>query len=390
MPQGKDGHPLRVLVVTPTGREGRGGIDRLYTYLREAEGRGAMPDIALDFFAARGPREGWRSGLSFPSRAAAFALRLARGDVDLVHLNHSTHGSAGRKAVLAGIAHLFRRPVVTHFHGLVTPTDAAANPLWLRLLARMSRRADRVIVLGRAFVPFLAGHGVALERIAVVPNGIPDFAPEAPAKAGPPLVLFAGEVGTRKGVDLLIPALARLIRHDGAGTLPWTCVIAGNGEIARYAAQAQAAGLGERVRFTGWLSSADTHALMRQAAVVVLPSRIEGLPLTLIEGACAGAALVASDVGAIPDLVRDGVNGRIVPLDADTLANALADLLAEPARLAAMGRASRALYEDEFGIDVLATRLAALYVAVARSPRARIWPGSSTVPPSRSTSAMPP
>lgn len=383
---GQDGRPLRVLVVTPTGREGRGGIDRLYAYLREAAGRGAMPGVALDFFAARGPTEGRRSALTFPLRALAFAARLARGNVDLVHLNHSTHGSAGRKAVLAVIARLFGRPVVTHFHGLVAPADAARNPLWLRWLAGMSRRADRVIVLGRAFVPFLTGHGVAPEKIAVVPNGIPDFAPGSPTKTQPPLVLFAGEVGTRKGVDLLIPALAQLAARD----LPWACVIAGNGEVARYRAEAEAAGLTGRVHFTGWLSSADTHALMREAAIVVLPSRIEGLPLTLIEGACAGAALVASDVGATADIVRDGVSGRVVALDASSVAAALADLLADPARLAAMGRAARALYEAEFGIDVLAKRLAALYVEVARSPRARNWLGSRVVPPSRSTSAMPP
>ena len=378
------GRPLRVLVVTPTGREGRGGIDRLYAYLRAEAARGGMPGIALDFLAARGPVEGRRSALTFPFRALAFAVRLARADV--VHLNHSTHGSAGRKWVLAGIARLLRRPVVTHFHGLVAPEDAAANPAWLRLLAGMSRRAERVVVLGGAFVPFFEALGVARGRIAVVPNGIPDFRPAAGARDGVPLVLFAGEVGTRKGVDLLIPALARLAARGGA----WRCLVAGNGEVARYAALARAQGLADRVAFTGWLSSADTHALMRQAAIVVLPSRIEGLPLTLLEGACAGAALVATDVGATSDIVRDGINGRVVAPEPGAIADALGALLADPERLAAMGRASRALYEQEFGIGVLAGRLAALYVEVARRPSARSWPGSRVVPPSRATSAMPP
>ncbi|HRJ70419.1 MAG TPA: glycosyltransferase family 4 protein [Beijerinckiaceae bacterium] len=362
--------PLRVLCVTPAGPEGMGGIDRLYHYMREHMGTGGgAPDISIRYFASRGPRDGYRSFLGFPFRLLAFVWVLLRSRADIVHLNHSTHGSAVRKWALALVARLFGCRVTTHFHGMITPEDYAANPFWLGLFRSLCGMSDRIVVLGDVFTRWFRDTlGVAPERLVVIPNGIPDFAPDLalPKPAGPDrLILFAGEVGPRKGAGLLLEALAMVRARLG----DWRCVMAGNGDIHEYRAMTQMLGLKDRVRFTGWVGPDAVHALMREAVVVVLPSRVEALPLSLIEGACAGCALIASNAGASAEIARDGVNGRIVPLEAEAIADVLTEVLSSPDLLARMQESSRALYVERFRIEAFEAALLAMFRSLAPPSR---------------------
>ena len=194
-----------------------------------------------------------------------------------------------------------------------------------------------------------------------MPNGIPDFAEDIclpkPVQAELKFV-FLGEVGLRKGVDILLNALARLAQRTDA----WTCVIAGNGDVAHFQSLARSLGLQDRVRFTNWVNADEVHRLARESDVVVLPSRAEALPLTLIEGACAGAALVATSVGEISEIVNTGVNGILIDIDPDELATALERLISERDRLARMQVASREIYRKRFRIQVFAAALHDLYL----------------------------
>lgn len=105
---------------------------------------------------------------------------------------------------------------------------------------------------------------------------------------------------------------------------------------------------------------------MREADIVVLPSLAENMPLSLIEGACAGAALVATPIAETRAIVRDGENGIIVARDPEAIAAALRGLIADPARLRRMQVASRRVYERNFTLDALGERLRALYAETAR------------------------
>ncbi len=95
----------------------------------------------------------------------------------------------------------------------------------------------------------------------------------------------------------------------------WQAIFAGTGDVDGFRARAAEAGLSGRVTFTGWLSREKILPLYRDADIVVLPSRNEVLPVCLLEGACAGAALVATPVGSVPDVMTDGENGFLVPID---------------------------------------------------------------------------
>lgn len=355
---------IRVLCVTAYGDAGQGGIDRLYYYVRRFAGPALAEEADVRFFAARGPAPGALWVLTFPWRLLLFTLHVAAWRPDLVHLNFAAGGSVYRKYALLRVARLFGARAMLHFHGQFTAEEVAAPSLMMRCFVRLCRRADRVVVLGEAYRrAFVDSIGVAAANVTVLANGIPDFAPDLhlPKPVDDSVrLLFAGEVGERKGADLLLDALGRLARAPA-----WTCVIAGNGDLAPYRAQAEASGVADRVRFTGWIDAEEMHRLMRACDVVVLPSRSEAMPLALIEGACAGAALIATPVGEVRDVVVPGENGLLVEPDAEALAEAIRFLCAHPDTRSRMQAASRRLYEARFELTAFVARLGALYRAVA-------------------------
>lgn len=361
---------LKVLCVTPVGPEGMGGVDRLYYYMRQHRAAGGSnDDVDIRFFASRGPVSGIRSLFAFPLRFCAFFWLMLTQRFDVVHVNHSTGGSALRKWALVAVAKLFGNKVSTHFHGMVEDVAYRDRPLWLAALRALLRKSDRIVILGEYFSADLqARMGIPADKLTIIHNGIPDFAPDVatPKPATDQrLILFAGEVGPRKGAGLLLEALA-MLRQRAPG---WRCVIAGNGDIPEYKAMAGMLGLKDHVRFTGWVDADAVHDLMRAADIVVLPSRVEALPLSLIEGTCAGAALVSSTAGASAEVTVHGRNGVIVPLESEAIASALADLVADPVRLAAMQVESRTLFIERFGIDRFERDLCQMLRALAGQPQ---------------------
>ncbi|MBX9930360.1 MAG: glycosyltransferase family 4 protein [Methylobacterium sp.] len=358
--------PLRVLCVTPSGPEGRGGIDRLYHYLREAAPDG-LAGIDLRYAAARG-EAGALWPLAFPLRLLRVARVLQSFRPQVVHINFANRGSAWRKYAVLRLARAFGARIVVHLHDSL-PVDALkSQALAGRLFLAICRGADRVVALGEASARALVMHGVATEKVRVVLNGIPDFAADIalPKPVGDDVViLLAGRVGTHKGVGILIDALSLLHRRGLGG---WRCVIAGDGEVEDYAERAVLLGLSEHVYFTGWIEADGVHSLMRQADIVVLPSVAEALPLSLAEGACAGAALVATPVGNVPEILRNGVNGRLVTRDPIALAEALTVLIEDRGLLGRMQLASRMHYRERLTLDAFASNLAAIYAEFTALP----------------------
>jgi glycogen synthase len=164
-----------------------------------------------------------------------------------------------------------------------------------------------------------------------------------------PTLLCVGRLVRDKGFDRAIAAFATV-----AGRFPEArLVIAGDGpERADLERQAAAAGLAERVTFTGWLAPADVPELVQAATVVVMPSRREGLPLTAVQAAQVGTPVVGTDVGGLPEVVVDRITGLLVPAeDVTALADAIAFLLTHPAAAAQMGIEGRRRADAVFSWD---------------------------------------
>jgi glycosyltransferase involved in cell wall biosynthesis len=205
-------------------------------------------------------------------------------------------------------------------------------------------------------------------KISVVHCGLEasfhEVAP-APLPEAPRLVCV-GRLCEQKGQRLLVEAAARL----AAKGIALEIVLAGDGELrAELEALIQMHELGKSVRITGWLSSPQVREKILAARALVLPSLAEGLPVVLMEAMALRRPVLTTYVAGIPELVKPGENGWLVPSgDVEQLAAALEDVVSRPAaELRAMGEAARARALERHSIDTEAGKLAALFRAAAAS-----------------------
>jgi glycosyltransferase involved in cell wall biosynthesis len=337
---------LDVLVATPGGGLGQGGIDRMMAALRTEAERQGQPDLRIQFAASRGlGHVGFSIWHMSVFIVRMLALRLA-GRVDVLHLNLAVQGSTWRKLILAWIAHGMGVPYVLHLHG------AEYQEFWTEVPNRRNRatgwlfaHAARVIVLGTIWEQFVLSRVPGIgSRLLIVPNAAPRPVLEHRGGGNQVHILFLGRVGDRKGVPQLGAALARM-----QGDPSWRATIAGDGNVEAARVAAREAGLADRVDIPGWVGPEQVAELIANADIMVLPSFHENLPISVIEAMAAGLAIVATPVGAVEDIITDEVNGLLVPPgDVDALTLALQRLVADPALRARLGKAA---------LDVHRTRL---------------------------------
>jgi colanic acid/amylovoran biosynthesis glycosyltransferase len=175
-------------------------------------------------------------------------------------------------------------------------------------------------------------------------------------------LVCVGRLAEQKGQLLLVAAVARLADAGRDVEL----VLAGDGPMRPDVERAiREQNLGDRVRITGWVSNDAVRAEMVAARAVVLPSFAEGLPVVLMEALALGRPVVTTHIAGIPELVRHGVNGWLVPAgDVAALTGALEyALAATPAELAAMGTAGAKAVRAAHDASREAAKLAALFAA---------------------------
>ncbi len=247
--------------------------------------------------------------------------------------------------------------------------EKLAECRWLTTCSAMSAAHLRALAPPGAEV-LLTYHGLDAARFPA-----PDRAlgPDGSDPARPVVLLGVARLMPKKGVEVLLEALAAL-----PPALHWRYEHVGGGPLRdALAARAAALGIAERVTWRGALAHDDVLEAYRAADLFVLASRIaadgdrDGLPNVLLEAGAMALAAVATRVAAIPELIEDGVNGRLVPPDdSAALAAALAALIADPAARLRLGRAARARVLEGFamagGADRLAARLRATLAAGGR------------------------
>lgn len=171
-----------------------------------------------------------------------------------------------------------------------------------------------------------------------------------------PRLVCVGRICEQKGQLLLVEAARRLIAEGRSLEL----VLAGDGEMRPEVESAiAAAGLSQQIRITGWISSAQVKDEMLAARALVLPSFAEGLPVVIMEAMALGRPVISTYIAGIPELVRPGQEGWLVPAgDVDSLVHAMRDCLDTPSeRLAYMGLRGWHRVHERHHVDTEAAKL---------------------------------
>lgn len=308
-------------------------------------------------------------------RELAARLRAARYDVAHLHWVIPNAALVTGKLWRAGV------PQVVSLHG--SDVFMAERRGFLGdLAARAFHRAGAVTACSGDLRRRAVALGAPADRTRTVPYGVDAalFAPRTPdpalrrelgAEDGELLVFAFGRLVEKKGLRFLVDAAARSDRRCAFA-------IAGDGDL-RASLEQQAQAAGARVRFTGALSRERVAAALAVANVVAVPSvvdsagNVDGLPNALLEALAAGAAVVASRVAGIPDVVADGINGLLVPPgDGAALAAAIARLAADPALRSRLAAAARERARAQLTWDAAAQAFEECYVraqALDQRPR---------------------
>ena len=275
---------------------------------------------------------------------------LAESGADVLHAHSHRYGHVLQAAAVARRCGI---PLVvsTHYH----PADAT-EPLWKKSLLRSedllfsaaAYRTASALVVESQLEEHLVSAFALPGRLHVVPPGV-DLSewegdvPKPTERLGLPraYVLFAGRIASNKGLPLLFEAVARLAPSE---RLPLVLMGPPWGENEQLEARARTLGIDRDVRWLGAVEDRlDYRTVMRGASALVLPSAWEAYGLVLLDAMAANVPIVATAVGAVPEVLERGRLGRLVPYgDAEALADGLRAVRGEPERTARLVTAGAA------------------------------------------------
>ncbi len=298
------------------------------------------------------------------------ALMLARqvrsSGIDHLHAHFATQSTAVARlaARFAGVPYTFTAHAKDIFHKDVQPDD----------LRRKLQDAAAVVTVSEFNVKFLSEHyGPDAANVRRIYNGL-DLAafPYEPPQDRLPQVIAVGRLVEKKGFSVLVDACAILAGRQ----CPFSCKIVGTGDLeADLRTQIERLQLQETVELLGPRPQADVIRLVQEASVMAAPCVVgedgnrDGLPTVLLEAMALGTPCVSTDVTGIPEVIRDGETGRVVPQhNAEALADAIEQLLADDPLRVQLATRARELVEQEFDVHRNAARIREVFRQAGQKP----------------------
>lgn len=357
------GRPVNILMVGPHPDRVKGGVSSCARNILSSE---LVKDYSISYIATKvdGPNF---VKLGVAIRAVfVFLLKLWTTRVDLVHIHGSHYASFYRKMIFILIAKMGRKKVLFHCHGSRFDQFYQDGPAWQKLLIRkILSLCDRVVALSPTWKAFFLGF-LDTASVRILENAIPMQVYQPPKGQREkvfqgPVILFAGEVGERKGAYDLLAIIPELVLQVPRVTVQ----LAGNGDLDKIQALAKSLQIEKHIHLMGWVSAEKMIGLYHQADLFVLPSYHEGLPMAILEAMASGLPVVSTRVGGIPELIGNGENGFLInPGDRKALLGALIALLGNSALREEMALKNVQKIREKYDITNYIEKLKSLYLEI--------------------------
>lgn len=341
---------LKVLMIGPDRRV-HGGISGVVNNFYEA---GLAEKVDLTYIGTMVDGSKIRKLFKAAEAYIRFCLKLPGSQI--VHVNMASDVSYYRKSIFIRTAYRFRKKIMIHQHGgdFETFYKEHLSDKGRKRLRAVFAKANAVIVLTSFWKDFFE-QIVDKGKIVVIPNGIciPSCGDK---KYGIHKLLFLGRICKEKGIVELIKAVSELSYE-----CPDIQLYLG-GVFEDESLREVAGKYPEVVKTLGWVEGNEKKRYLELCDIFVLPSYFEGQPVSVLEAMSYGLCIVASQVGGIPQMIKDHEDGLLIqPKDKASLKRALKKVLGNEKECEKLGSAAREKVQREFMIDRCMEKVLDLY-----------------------------
>lgn len=284
-------------------------------------------------------------------------------DVDIVHVHMASRGSYERKSFFLRKAIAEGKRTVIHLHGgefgvwFDDEMDSGKRDEVRSLFGKV----DVVVVLSEEWQNWLLDRDFRVKKLLVLHNAVP-VPKESCSPCSHQDVLFLGRLDARKSPDVLLRASRKMLNEHPDARL----LFGGDGFTDRYVTLSEELGISRQCEFLGWVTGSEKENLFKRAGVYCLPSKNEGMPMSVLEAMAHGIPTIATPVGGVPQIINDGFNGFIMPVDdEDTLSSILCNLADSPHLRSEIGASGRETILNYFSIERNIETLKQLYWELA-------------------------
>ena len=272
---------------------------------------------------------------------------------DIIHIHVSKNGSFFRKYYFIKKAHKYNRKIILHIHSSKFIEFYKSNKFVKKRISRAFEISDKVIVLSNYWKEQFEKI-CDKSKLFVLYNGIPyhekynkDYKNEN--------VLFLGRICKEKGIGDLLKSMSYILQKFPNTQL----YIGGLGDIKQYKFLSEKLNIDSNVHWLGWINNKEKY--LKECSVFILPSYHEGMPVSLLEGMTYGCACIATNVGAIPEIVDNQQAILIKPGKIDDLSNAIISIISNTQKKKKMGDSAQLTIKQKYNIDIIINKLVKLY-----------------------------
>ncbi|GAA0861339.1 glycosyltransferase family 4 protein [Paraclostridium tenue] len=247
---------------------------------------------------------------------------LAFKKIDLVHIHTASGKSFFRKSIFIKIANKFNKKIILHIHGgAFEDVYLSADDSTKYKITQNLNKCEKIVVLSKAWKNKI--EKMTDSEIVVINNSV-NVNEDNSYNVNSKKILFIGRIEKDKGIFDFIEMARELVQNDDS--IKFT--ICGDGELEQTKQLIEKYNLQDKFELLGWVSKQEVERELKDTMIFILPSYKEAMPMAILESMSCGVPTIATNVGSIPEVIKDMENGRtFVPGDIKNLVNITKEMI---------------------------------------------------------------